>query len=101
MVYAEAATDHLIDQTFEVADPAHPHGFVAAEARIRTAVYQAQGMVMVDLGVSLAEALARLRATAFAEAVSLDELAADIVSGQRRLHRDGSPDGGPGPPPCT
>jgi hypothetical protein len=37
--------------------------------------------VMVDLGVSLAEAMARMRGRAFSENLSLDELARRIVDG--------------------
>jgi len=48
-------------------------------------VYQAQGMVMVDLGVSLAEALVRLRAYAFVQGRPVAELARDVVAGRVRL----------------
>ena len=41
----------------------------------------AQGMVMVDLGVSLGEAMARMRAHAFAKGISLGELASNVVAG--------------------
>ena len=44
-------------------------------------VYQAQGMVMVDLGVSLAEALVRLRAYAFVQGRPVAEVARDAVAG--------------------
>ena len=47
----------------------------------RAVVYQAQGMVMVDLGVTLAEAMVRMRGRAFSENLSLDELARRIVDG--------------------
>jgi hypothetical protein len=47
----------------------------------RAEIYQAQGMVMVDLGVDPAEALARMRAHAFGNAISLLVLAGDIISG--------------------
>lgn len=47
----------------------------------RAEIYQAQGMVAVDLGVSLAEALARMRAHAFGDDVTLIDLARDIISG--------------------
>ena len=50
-------------------------------------VYQAQGMVMVDLGVSLAEALVRLRAHAFVEGRPVGDVARDIVAGRLRLER--------------
>ena len=48
-------------------------------------VYQAQGMVMVDLGVSLAHALVRLRAFAFVEGRPVAEVARDVVAGRVRL----------------
>ena len=47
----------------------------------RAVVYQAQGMVMVDLGVTLEEAMVRMRGRAFSENLSLDELARKIVNG--------------------
>jgi GAF domain-containing protein len=47
----------------------------------RAVVYQAQGMVMVDLGVTLAVAMVRMRGRAFADGQSLDELARRIVDG--------------------
>jgi hypothetical protein len=48
-------------------------------------VYQAQGMVMVDLRISLAEALVRLRAHAFVEGRPVADVARDIVGGRLRL----------------
>ena len=50
-------------------------------------VYQAQGMVMVDLGVGLAEALVRLRAHAFLEGRPLADVARDVVAGRLRLEQ--------------
>lgn len=44
-------------------------------------IAQAQGMAMVDLGVTLDDALSRLRAHAFAEGISLDQLAHDVLDG--------------------
>jgi hypothetical protein len=49
----------------------------------RAQLFQAQGMVMVQLGVSLEEAMSRMRAFAFAENQRLDDVARDIVD--RRL----------------
>jgi len=40
---------------------------------------------MVELQVSLAEALVRMRAGAFAAGVSLNQLAVEIVAGRRSL----------------
>ena len=52
-------------------------------------VHQATGMVSVHLGVSLDEALVRLRAYAFADGRSLREVARDVVA--RRLRLESSP----------
>jgi hypothetical protein len=49
-------------------------------------VHQASGMVSVQLGVSVGEALARLRAHAYAEERPLGQVAGDIVA--RRLQLD-------------
>lgn len=53
-------------------------------------IYQAQGMTMVDLGVPLRDALARMRAHAFAHDRPLREVARDIVAGRLRLTPDPS-----------
>ena len=46
-------------------------------------VYQAQGMVMIQLGITAQEALLRLRAHAFAQDQRLSAVAEDVVA--RRL----------------
>jgi hypothetical protein len=58
----------------------------------RAEVYQATGMISVQLGVSLEEAFVRLRAHAFAAGTPLDDIAGDVVS--RLLRFD--PEPGPG-----
>jgi hypothetical protein len=50
-----------------------------------TEVYQATGMVSVHLGVSLADALARLRGHAFAHGQPISAVAREIVQGRLRL----------------
>jgi hypothetical protein len=45
-------------------------------------------MTMVDLGVSLPEALARMRAHAYATEQDLAELATDIIAGRTILPAD-------------
>ncbi len=50
----------------------------------RAEIHQATGMVLVQLGVSATDALARMRAYAFAEQRLLSEVAHDVVT--RRLH---------------
>ena len=59
----------------------------------RDEIYQAQGMVMIELQISLEEALARMRAHAFASERELALVAADILTRRIRLQAD--PEGAP------
>lgn len=54
----------------------------------RANVHQASGMVSVQLGISIADALARLRAHAYANDRRLADLAADVVDRNIRFHPD-------------
>ncbi|MFF5233641.1 GAF and ANTAR domain-containing protein [Dactylosporangium sp. NPDC000521] len=54
----------------------------------RAELFQAQGMVMVQLGIPLADALIRIRAYAYARNRSLSDVAADIVARRLRLDTD-------------
>ena len=47
----------------------------------RAEIHQAQGMVMVDLGVDLAEALVRMRAHAFQGGLPLIQVARAVIAG--------------------
>ena len=58
------------------------------EPTYRMVVHQATGMVMVQADTSIASALARLRATAFSEAILINDLAADVVAGRRRFSKE-------------
>jgi len=51
-------------------------------------VHRAAGMVMVQLGTSVEEALLRLRATAYAEGVPVEELAHHVLRGTRRFEEE-------------
>jgi hypothetical protein len=51
-------------------------------------VHQAAGMVMVQLGVPIDEALLRLRAAAYADGLTVDQLADQIVQRRRRLSKE-------------
>lgn len=51
-------------------------------------VHRAAGMVMIQLGSSIDEALVRLRAAAFSEGVPIDELADEVVNGRRRFQKE-------------
>jgi hypothetical protein len=61
----------------------------------RAEVHQASGMLAVQLGVGIAEALVRLRAHAFATDRPVTDVAADIVARRLSLGDDRAP-GGPG-----
>jgi AmiR/NasT family two-component response regulator len=51
-------------------------------------VHQAAGMVMGQLDSSIEEAMMRLRATAFADGLTINELAADVVNGRRSILKE-------------
>jgi hypothetical protein len=66
-----------------------PPGTLAAEleagAELHHVVHQASGMVAVQLGVGVGQALVRLRAHAFARGVSLTEVSRQVVGRELRL----------------
>jgi len=68
-----------------IADGAEPGPGWAAPTTHRAEVHQATGMISVQLEVSLAEALVRLRAHAYANDRPLNEVAADVVARRLRL----------------
>jgi hypothetical protein len=83
LVLAEIATGCLIDTPDgSAAALLDDRGLMKAMER-RVEIHQAQGMVTVDLGVGLAEALALMRAHAFSRGVPLLELARLILAGER------------------
>jgi hypothetical protein len=57
----------------------------------RAEVHQATGMITIQLGISLAEALLRLRAHAYASGRTVSSIAADVVG--RRMYFDDSESG--------
>lgn len=61
----------------------------------RAEIYQASGIVAVQLGIGADEALLRLRAYAFARDTALDSVASEIVNGHLRLDDDTPPLGVP------
>lgn len=79
---AHASTELLLTSgtAADVPDPD-----VQRSLHIRSEVYQAQGMLTVELGIGLDDALARLRAIAYAEELDLNQLAIDLVTGRRSL----------------
>lgn len=64
------------------------YGDPESPAATNMVVHQAAGMVMGQLDSSITEAMVRLRATAFAEGLSIEELAADVANGRRRIVKE-------------
>ena len=107
LVAAELAALPLLDlvaaeQVQEYSVARNPVPDVAGEVgppdpSARLEVYQATGMVMIQLGVSADEALVRLRGHAIAHGQTASEVAWAII--ERRLHlpHDGPGAAGPGP----
>jgi AmiR/NasT family two-component response regulator len=78
--FADAAMARLLDaQELSGADDPAFAGTIDGQLELS----QAQGMAQMQLGVSLHEAMARLRAHAYAHGVPLSEVAADVIA--RRL----------------
>ena len=87
VTFAAIAQTTMLEGQQEAADGAGPKGFDDASAR-RPELFQAQGMIMVQIGVSLDEALLRLRAHAYAEGRPLADVARDVVNRRLRFDRD-------------
>jgi ANTAR domain len=91
LVFADTALRLLLDASSGVIGfPGYQPLDGVSEARIE--VHQATGMISVQLGVSLEEALVRLRAHAFARNAALSDVAAEVV--HRRLRFDPGPQAG-------
>jgi hypothetical protein len=89
LVLASVAARAVIGMQAD-ADP----GALGAELEVGTnfqfAVHQASGMVSVQLGVSVGQALVRLRANAFADDRLVADVAREVISGRLRFdHRHG------------
>ncbi|MCM4081004.1 GAF and ANTAR domain-containing protein [Actinoplanes sp. TRM88002] len=86
LTFADIAVTTLLDGQARAAPGAAADGLDDEVVGQRAELFQAQGMVAVQLGVSLADALARLRAYAYAEDRALGEVARDVVA--RRVSFD-------------
>ncbi|MEU6352829.1 GAF and ANTAR domain-containing protein [Streptomyces sp. NPDC047072] len=94
----ELRTAQLVASVMTVALMALPRGeengpggdepWLSGLATDHDEVYQAVGMIMVQLGIGADEALARLRAHAFAHNRTALEVARDVVSHRKRFDRD-------------
>jgi ANTAR domain-containing protein len=91
LMVTELATDLVLDAPAPGSDRTAPPELSWLDGEsMRDPIYQAQGMVMVQLGVSLPEALARLRAHAFATDQLLADLAVDVLAGRAHLPSGGA-----------
>jgi hypothetical protein len=88
LIMADAVTELLLAETLADRDDDNP---LLADGRgehllQRAAVHQATGMVSVQLAVPVEDALARLRAHAYAAGRELDEVAADVLARRLRFN---------------
>jgi ANTAR domain len=91
LVFAEIALQLLLDSAAGILGAA---GYQPLNglSDSRAEVYQATGMISVQLGVSLEEAFVRLRAHAFAAGLPLEIVADEVVSRMLRFDPDPEPD---------
>lgn len=95
LAFADAATAvvlHLQDHDGDAGDAGDAGSVLIGPMESRAVVHQATGMITIQLGVTLAEALLRLRAHAYASGRTVSAIAADVVS--RRMVFDDSQPGG-------
>jgi hypothetical protein len=78
LTFAQVAVSIMLHGQDDHADTADD-GFAGALGA-RSQLFQAQGMAMVQLGVSMAEAMVRMRAHAYAQDRHLHDVAADIIA---------------------
>lgn len=84
LTFADVATTMLLDGQEDAPAGAAAAGLDEA-LEYRFELYQAQGMVMVQMGVNLIEAMAVLRAYAYAHDRDLADVARDVVTRRLRL----------------
>lgn len=88
LVFADVALALILDERGGVSLSADGLADIAVGAR-RAQVHQATGMVAAQLGVTVSDALAALRAYAYVRGQGLAELAADVLARRVRLDPDG------------
>jgi hypothetical protein len=89
LAFAALATAVLLDSVDARTSP-RPAGLerMVDKLPMTAELYQAQGMVQVQLGVSLNEAMSRIRAYAYAHGRGIIEVARDIVARRLQLEND-------------
>jgi hypothetical protein len=84
---ATAAVEVLLRLQIEGPDGAD--GAIPGDWAATSVVHQATGMVMVQLGADASSAFAALRARAFRDGVTLQELAREVIDRRQRLDEEG------------
>lgn len=87
LALSELATEVLLDSSAATSDGEIDPDLKSALG-FRSEIYQAQGMIMVTLGIALPEALSRMRAHAFSGERKLIDVSIDIVEGRLDLTDD-------------
>ena len=85
MTFAEITMQALLDQ--HEADIDADGGVADVDDR-RAELFQAQGMVMVQIAGTISDAMARMRAYAYAENRRLGDIARDVVARKLRFDQD-------------
>lgn len=85
--FADLTTEALLNLQ-ETAGNADDGLDMAVHQHAPAEVFQAQGMVMVQIGGTISEAVARMRAYAYAENRRLADIARDVLAGRLRFDRD-------------
>jgi hypothetical protein len=91
LVFADFALQLLLDASSGISGQAD-YGLLNGLSDSRAEVYQATGMISVQLGVSLEDALVRLRAHAFGGSTGIGEVAGDVVARRLRFEPDAGTD---------
>jgi hypothetical protein len=86
-VAARAVLAMQVDSALDVIEPK-----LEIQSKLRLVVHQASGMVASQLHIPVADALERLRAYAFANALSLDDTARNVMARRIRFDMDEKPE---------
>jgi hypothetical protein len=87
LTFADITVAALLDQQ-EATDSLDTDDGAADAVDYRAELFQAQGMVMVQIAGTISEAMARMRAYAYAENRRLGDVARDVVARRLRFDRD-------------
>lgn len=87
LTFADVTMQALLNQ-HETTSNVDPDGGVGDEVDFRAELFQAEGMVMVQIGGTISEAMARIRAYAYAEGRGLGDVARDVVARRLQFDRD-------------